>query len=136
MAYDMIARFAAGVSPTQLHVERVDGFNVLAVIDAYERKIPQALEDGPVMLDVVTYRFGGHSPSDVNAYRTEEEIQAWKDQDAIPHYAAKLIEAGVCTEKEIKQSKPRSSRETWPCSRLLPTRLSRPMRTWKRTRIS
>ena len=41
MAYDMIARFAAGVSPTQLHVERVDGFNVLAVIDAYERKIPQ-----------------------------------------------------------------------------------------------
>ena len=84
MAYDMIARFAAGVSPTQLHVERVDGFNVLAVIDAYERKIPQALEDGPVMLDVVTYRFGGHSPSDVNAYRTEEEIQAWKDQDAIP----------------------------------------------------
>ena len=102
MAYDMIARFAAGVSPTQLHVERVDGFNVLAVIDAYERKLPLAKENGPVMLDVVSYRFSGHSPSDVNAYRTEEEIQAWKDQDAIPAYAAKLIEAGVCTEEEIK----------------------------------
>ena len=34
MGYDMVARVAAGISPTQLHAERVDGFNPLAVIDA------------------------------------------------------------------------------------------------------
>ena len=102
MGYGMIARFAAGVSPTQLHVERVDGFNPLAVIDAYRRKLPLAKEDGPVMLDMVTYRFSGHSPSDVSAYREQEEIEAWEAQDAIPAYAKALIEAGVCTEAEIE----------------------------------
>lgn len=101
MGYNMIARFAAGVSPTQLHVERVDGFNVMAVIDAYRRKLPLAKEDGPVMLDIVTYRFSGHSPSDVNAYRSTEEIEAWQAQDAIPAFAKSLIEAGVCTQEEI-----------------------------------
>ncbi len=101
MAYDMLARIGAGVSPTQLHVERVDGFNPLAVIDAYRRKLPLAKEDGPVMLDIVTYRFSGHSPSDVNAYRDPSEIEAWEAQDAIPAYAGKLVEAGVCTEEEI-----------------------------------
>lgn len=102
MGYEMIARFGAGVSPTQLHVERVDGFNPLAVIDAYRRKLPLAKEDGPVMLDMVTYRFSGHSPSDVNAYREQEEIDAWMAQDAIPAYAKALIEAGVCTADEIE----------------------------------
>ena len=105
MAYGMIARFAAGVSPTQLHVERVDGFNPLAVIDAFNRKLPLAKEDGPVMLDMVTYRFSGHSPSDVNAYREASEIEAWVAQDAIPAYAAKLVEAGICSNEEIEAIK-------------------------------
>ncbi len=102
MAYGMLARFAAGVSPTELHAERVDGFDPLAVIDAYARKLPLAKENGPVLLDVVTYRFSGHSPSDVNAYRSSDEIEAWEAQDAIPAYAKKLVEAGVCTKKEIE----------------------------------
>ncbi len=101
MGYEMVARIAAGVSPTQLHVERVDGYNPLAVIDAYKRKIPVAKKDGPVMLDVVTYRISGHSPSDSSSYRAKEEIEAWEQNDSIQAFGKQLIEAGVCTQEEL-----------------------------------
>ena len=79
MAYDMLARMGAGVSPTQLHAERVDGYNPLAVIDAMERKLKLLRNgEGPVLLDTITYRLSGHSTSDQNAYRTKEEIEAWR----------------------------------------------------------
>ena len=76
MGYDMVARIAAGISPDALHAERIDGYNPLAVIDAYTRKLPVAKSEGPVLLDVVTYRISGHSPSDSSSYRTKEEIEA------------------------------------------------------------
>ena len=69
MAYDILARMGAGFNPNQMHAERVDGFNPLAVIEAYGRKKKILLENkGPVLLDVVTYRFSGHSPSDSSSY--------------------------------------------------------------------
>ena len=78
MAYNILARFGAGVSPSQLHAERVDGYNPLAVIDAMKRK-KEILDngEGPVLLDVLTYRMTGHSPSDAMTYRTKEEMDAW-----------------------------------------------------------
>ncbi len=103
MAYQQAARFGAGVSPTQLHAERVDGYNPLAVIDAYRRKKKIIQEEGgPVLLEVVTYRLTGHSTSDGNpSYRTKEELEAWQAQDSIPAFAKALTEAGVATEEEL-----------------------------------
>ncbi len=102
MAYDYVARMGAGFNPNQMNAERVDGFNPLAVIDAYRRKKEIAESGkGPVLLDVVTYRFCGHSPSDSSSYRTQEEIEAWKAQDPIPAYREQLIEAGVATAEEL-----------------------------------
>ena len=67
-----------------MHAERVDGYNPLAVADAIERKKAILLAgQGPVLLDTVTYRFSGHSPSDASAYRTKEEIDLWMQQDAL-----------------------------------------------------
>ena len=92
----------AGFNPNQMNAERVDGFNPLAVIEAYSRKKKIAEEGkGPVLLDVVTYRFCGHSPSDSSSYRTQEEIEAWKAQDPIPAYRQQLIDAGVATAEEL-----------------------------------
>ena len=103
MAYQQAARFGAGVSPTQLHAERVDGYNPLAVIDAYRRKKKIIQEEGgPILLEVVTYRLTGHSTSDGNpSYRTKEELEAWQAQDSIPAFAKALTEAGVATEEEL-----------------------------------
>ena len=96
MAYDMLARLGAGISPTQLHAERVDGYNPLAVIDAYRRK--KALLDngeGPCLLDVVTYRLCGHSTSDANAYREKEEIEAWEAEHPLVQYRGQLVKAKI-----------------------------------------
>lgn len=96
MGYGELARMGAGVTPNQLHAERVDGYNPLAVIDAYRRKLPIVKAgDGPVFLDVVTYRLLGHSTSDQNAYRTKEEIEAWRAQDPLITYRRALTDAGL-----------------------------------------
>ncbi|MDR0361684.1 MAG: dehydrogenase [Planctomycetota bacterium] len=103
MGLKVLARLGAGVNPEQMHAERVDGFRPLAVIDAYERK-RRILEEGkgPVLLDTITYRFSGHSPSDAMSYRTKEELDEWLAEDAIPAFADKLVKAGIAAREEIE----------------------------------
>lgn len=104
MGYDIAARIGAGVNPEQMHAERVDGYNPLAVIDAYRRK-KAILEQkkGPVLLDVLTYRHSGHSPSDASSYRTKEEMEAWEAQDCIAGYEKELVAAGIATQDELNE---------------------------------
>ncbi len=72
MGYDILARVGAGVNPESMHSERVDGYNPLAVIDAFRRKKKLLSEkQGPVLLDTLTYRISGHSPSDASSYRSK-----------------------------------------------------------------
>ncbi len=102
MAYDVLARIGAGITPNQMHAERIDGYNPLAVIDAIRRKREIiARNEGPVLLDTLTYRITGHSPSDASSYRSKEEIQAWEEQDPIKAYQHELIAAGVADEAEF-----------------------------------
>ena len=102
MGYTVAARIGAGVNREQMHAERVDGYNPLAVIDAYKRK-QKVLEEknGPVLLDVLTYRYSGHSPSDASSYRTKEEVEAWEKQDCIIGYEKQLVNGGIATQKEL-----------------------------------
>jgi len=102
MGYDILARIGAGINPEQMHAERVDGYNPFAVIDAVKRK-KKILEDnkGPVLLDTLTYRLTGHSPSDAESYRTKEELQAWKDIDPLKTFKDDLINAGIASQDEI-----------------------------------
>ena len=54
---------------------------------------------GPALLDVVTYRFSGHSPSDSSSYRTKEEIEEWKKKCPIKYTRNLLLEMGVPAEE-------------------------------------
>ena len=102
MGYNVAARIGAGVNEEQMHAERVDGYNPLAVIDAYKRKRKIIDEkNGPVLLDILTYRYSGHSPSDASSYRTKEEVEAWEAQDCIVSYGKQLIEAGVAAQTDL-----------------------------------
>jgi 2-oxoisovalerate dehydrogenase E1 component len=102
MGFKVLARIGAGVNPEQMHAERVDGYNPLAVADAIERKKAILLEGrGPVLLDVVTYRYSGHSPSDASSYRTKEEVALWQDVDCIKGYGEHLTGAGLAKETEL-----------------------------------
>ena len=102
MGYEMVARIGAGVNPDQMHAERVDGYNPLAVIDAYRRKRTIIEEKrGPVLLEILTYRYSGHSPSDASSYRSKEEVEAWQAQDSISSYGESLIEAGITDQIDL-----------------------------------
>lgn len=102
MGFDMLARVGLGVNPQAMHAERVDGYNPLAVADAIERK-RSILESGqgPVLLDTITYRFSGHSPSDASAYRERSEIDLWREQDAIASFRHYLLVNGHATETAL-----------------------------------
>jgi 2-oxoisovalerate dehydrogenase E1 component len=104
MGFDVLARIGAALNSQQMHAERIDGYNPLAVADAILRKKEiLANGDGPVLLDTVTYRYCGHSPSDQSSYRERSEIEAWRHQDPLVHFAAGLVEAGICDRDTIEQ---------------------------------
>ncbi|WP_423126296.1 alpha-ketoacid dehydrogenase subunit alpha/beta [Gaoshiqia sp. Z1-71] len=106
MGYKVAARIGAGLNADQMHTERVDGYNPLAVIDAYKRKREILKEKrGPVLLDVLTYRFSGHSPSDASSYRSKEEVDAWQAVDSIVWFGNELVKAGIATEAELETVK-------------------------------
>src|SRR5512137_2777330 len=69
MGVQFIARIGAGVNPEQMHAERINGYDPLAVMDAFRRKKCILTQGkGPVLLDTITYRISGHSPSDASSY--------------------------------------------------------------------
>ena len=79
----------------------VDGNDLLAVYQAVSSAVQRArANQGPTLIENITYRWRGHSKSDANRYRTREEIEAWKQKCPIRRFRARLIEEGVLTEEE------------------------------------
>ena len=87
MGFGMLARVGMGVNPQAMHAERIDGYNPLAVADAIERK-RKVLEagEGPVLLDTLTYRYSGHSPSEPESsgYRASSPVCVSKKATSAP----------------------------------------------------
>lgn len=84
---------------------KVNGMDVLAVKAAVKYAKEYALaNETPLVLEYVTYRYGGHSMSDPGTtYRTREEIQRMRStQDPIAGLKQKLLDWGVTTEEELK----------------------------------
>lgn len=103
MGFEVLARVGVGVNPEAMHAERVDGYNPLAVADAVARKKEILLAGrGPVLLDTVTYRFSGHSPSDASAYRTKEEMDLWRTHDSLIGYRDYLVANGLASDSELE----------------------------------
>ncbi|WP_265570710.1 pyruvate dehydrogenase (acetyl-transferring) E1 component subunit alpha [Sphingomicrobium nitratireducens] len=89
---------------------QVDGMDVLAVRGAAEVALEWTRSgEGPIILELKTYRYRGHSMSDPAKYRTREEVDSYKkERDPIDRIKADLEKAGVSEEdlkaidKEIK----------------------------------
>ncbi|KAG0276637.1 alpha subunit of pyruvate dehydrogenase [Linnemannia exigua] len=85
----------------------VNGMDVLAVRQAiaYAREWAMTDGNGPLLLEMETYRYGGHSMSDPGVgYRSREEVQKVRsDNDPITHLKEHLLENQVVSEKELKE---------------------------------
>ena len=102
-ALDYMARRGAGFRPDNLHAEVVNGMDLLAVIDGMRRAVGLARQGkGPVVRELFTYRYQGHSLSDPrNEYRAREEEAAWKAVDPIATLTRRLIDAGIAAQDDL-----------------------------------
>lgn len=102
---DYMARRAAGFANNNMHAEVVNGMDVIAVFDAVRRSREICIKGkGPVLLELLTYRFLGHSLGDPGTdYRQKEEISLWKELDPINLFIKKLKEANLINEEEVKR---------------------------------
>jgi pyruvate dehydrogenase E1 component alpha subunit len=81
----------------------VDGNDVLAVYEAVLEADERARAgEGPSLVDLLSYRWRGHSKSDRNLYRTAQEIDDWKHKCPIKRFKKVLVEATVMTSDEVE----------------------------------
>jgi pyruvate dehydrogenase E1 component alpha subunit len=92
---------------------KVNGMDVLAVREACRFAKNYSLEHGPLVLEMVTYRYGGHSMSDPGTtYRTREEIQWMRSHnDPITGLRERMLKSNLFTEDELKELEKRSRAE-------------------------
>jgi pyruvate dehydrogenase E1 component alpha subunit len=90
-------------SSYNMHGEKVDGMDVLAVRETCDRLVERARKTfEPALLEVNCYRYRGHSMADPATYRTKDELEEFRKRDPIERLKTKLIEAGALDEAGIK----------------------------------
>jgi pyruvate dehydrogenase E1 component alpha subunit len=84
--------------------EQVDGMDVFAVQAAARQALDYIRTgNGPYILEVLTYRFRGHSMSDPAKYRTKDEVDAQKDQDPINKLKTLMMNDFDVAEEDLKK---------------------------------
>jgi pyruvate dehydrogenase E1 component alpha subunit len=105
-----IARHAAGElykrgEPYGIMGKQVDGMDVMAVHEAALEALEHARSgQGPVVLEMMTYRYRGHSMSDPAKYRTKEEVEEMRgNHDPIESLRTLMLKENYATEDALKQ---------------------------------
>lgn len=89
--------------------EKVDGMDVLAVRQACEAALERARRERlPSLVECATYRYRGHSMADQRKYRTEDEIQAWRQRDPIDSFERRLLEAELIDDETAEHIEQRA----------------------------
>lgn len=98
-AADMLSKAAAyGMKGRQ-----VNGMDIFAVYEATKEAIDAIhAGGGPQFLEIITYRFEGHSMGDPLRYRTKDEVEKWRDDDPIGILERYLFAEKVATKEELE----------------------------------
>ncbi len=82
---------------------QVDGMDLIQVREIALKMIEEVRQgSGPQFLEVITYRFRGHSMGDPERYRTADEVKHFQDNDPIGIYQRYLLENKIANEDELK----------------------------------
>jgi pyruvate dehydrogenase E1 component alpha subunit len=82
--------------------DRINGMDVLEVRQASEKYLEYVREgNGPFFLEIVTYRYRGHSMGDPERYRQKEEVERWQKDDPIGIFRRYLLEQEIANEGEL-----------------------------------
>lgn len=91
------------VSGYNIPSNQVDGQDVESVFAAAKVAIEHVRSgNGPYFLELMTYRYRGHSMSDSNAYRAKDEERMWSDRDPIIKLRDSLIDAGEISNDDYR----------------------------------
>jgi pyruvate dehydrogenase E1 component alpha subunit len=82
---------------------QINGQDVLEMYEAMDEALDQARQNGPVLLEALTYRYSGHSMGDPERYRTKAEIEEARTRDPIFRLGDKLLAKDIATEAELEQ---------------------------------
>jgi len=81
----------------------VNGMDVIEVYEALSKAAGEVREKRqPLLLDIKTYRYKGHSMSDPAKYRTKEELEQYKQQDPILILKSRMLDAGMLKDEEFQ----------------------------------
>lgn len=84
----------------------IDGNDMIEVINTVYEAVERARDGkGPTFIEMITYRFNGHSKSDKLIYRTREEEKIWYKKEPINRFKQILLEANILTESEAEKIK-------------------------------
>jgi len=79
----------------------VDGNDVFAVIDAVQEARAHAQSDGPMLLEMKTFRVRGHEEASGTAYVPDELIEEWSEKDPVDRFTKTVREEGVLDGDEM-----------------------------------
>ncbi len=81
----------------------VDGMDVLAVEEAVAQACATIREGGgPILLEIMTYRYRGHYYGDPENYRTKDEVREWQAKDPIDRLRKHLVDGGLYSAAELQ----------------------------------
>jgi pyruvate dehydrogenase E1 component alpha subunit len=92
---------------------RADGMDVVKVYEAAKEAIEYVrTESKPYLLEIMTYRFRGHSMGDPERYRTQEEVKKWQEDDPIGMFRAYLVKEKLATEAQLDELDAQAEEDT------------------------
>lgn len=96
---DMVSKAAAYGMPAS----QVDGMDVIKVYEATKQAVDAVVNgEGPQFLEMITYRYEGHSMGDPLRYRTKDEVEKWRENDPIGILERHLTNEEGATSEELE----------------------------------
>lgn len=116
---------SAMAGPYRIPTIEVDGMDVLAVREATARALHHARSGaGPVLIEAMTYRYGGQFEGDSQTYKSPAEVAYWRSRDPLPAFRKRAPELGLSSEEldtientardEVAQAFAHASAAEWP----------------------